>query len=212
MTLVVGVVIAILAVLLLAATALRFRKLRRDQALGRSAKIDRRLVTPPPSPYATSKGFRLLDGSVSDRQPSKPARPRLEPDHEYVFSDTQLPPYEMNNLAHLRHDEHWALSRSARRSRLSPAGMRALLIIVVVVVVLGIAAFYLNHHNHARSSGPTTTIAPPTTTSRPTSIGPPLNGTRLASASAAAPFMAITHGGTVAVIFNKSNGYHLISS
>ena len=157
MTLVIKVVLAVLIVVVFVAVGLRFWKLRRDQDRGRSTKIDRRLLSPPPSPYATSKGFRLLDDSSDSTQPSEPPRPRLEADHEYVFSETQLPPYDMGNPAPLRHDEHWALSRSARRGKLSAAGMRTLIIVLLIVLALIVAAFYLSHHDRTKGSGSSTT-------------------------------------------------------
>ncbi len=57
-------VIAVIVVLILAlGTFLRVRKLRRDEMRALSKPVERRLMTPPPSPYAPSKGFRLLDGA-----------------------------------------------------------------------------------------------------------------------------------------------------
>jgi hypothetical protein len=168
---VVLILIVVVAAIVLVGFGLRLRKLRRDDLRGRSAKIDRRLLTPPPSPYATSKGFRLLDGAAGESAPSAPPRPRLEPDHEYVFSDAQLPPYDMGNLARLRHDEHWALSRSARRSRFSSVAMRLLVIVGVIVLALALTTFYVMHHGPTKGSGPTTTTTiASTTTSRPTSM------------------------------------------
>jgi len=59
---IIGIVVA---VLLIAGTVLRIRKVRRDEMRELSRPLERRLVSPPPSPYAPSKGFRLLDGSAS---------------------------------------------------------------------------------------------------------------------------------------------------
>lgn len=175
MTLAIKIVLALLIVLVLVVVVLRIRKLRRDEHRVRPTKIDRRLLTPPPSPYSPSKGFRLLDGSDSEAPPAAPPRPRLEPDHEYVFSDTQLPPYDMRNLSDLRHDEHWALSRSARRARFSVAGMRTLVIIAVVIIALGIAVFYFSHPGKSKGSttSTTTTVPAPTTPKPSSSSGSP---------------------------------------
>jgi preprotein translocase subunit SecG len=160
-TLAIKIVLALLIVLALVVAVLRIRKLRRDEHHDSPTKIDRSLLTPPPSPYSPSKGFRLLDGSYSDAPHAAPPRPRLEPDHEYVFSDTQLPPYDVRNLSHLRHDEHWALSRAARRARFSLAGMRTLIVIAVVIIALGIAVFYFSHPGKSKGSTTTTTTTAP---------------------------------------------------
>jgi len=168
-TLVIKIVLALLIVLALVVAVLRIRKLRRDEHHGTATKIDRSLLTPPPSPYSPSKGFRLLDGSYSDVPHAAPPRPRLEPDHEYVFSDTQLPPYDIRNLSHLRHDEHWALSRAGRRARFSLAGIRTLIVIAVVIIALGIAVFYIGHPGKSKGSTTTTTTSVPGSSSGPPS-------------------------------------------
>lgn len=174
MTLLIEILAAVLVAAALVAVGLRFRKLRRDELLGRSAKIDRRLLAPPPSPYATSKGFRLLDGTANDPLPtssSTPPRPRLEADHDYVFSDAQLPPYDVGNLARLRHDEQWALTRSARRTNLSTSVLRTLVIAGLLVLVLIVVAYYLTKHNKPSNATTTTSTVARTTTSRPSSLG-----------------------------------------
>lgn len=168
--LVVKILVAVLVLAVAAVLVLRMRKIGRDRSRVHAVRIDRRLLSPPPSPYTPSKGFRLLDGSSPDgtSEPtvrSEPARPRLEPDHDYVFSDAQLPAYDVVNLAHLRHDEHWALSRSARRGGLSPSGIRVLVIVVVVAVAVLIGTFYLNQHSTTKPTVSTTTQPVSTTTS-----------------------------------------------
>jgi hypothetical protein len=184
--LVVKIVLAILVVLVLAAAVLRIRKLRRDEFRGQAVKIDKRLMTPPPSPYATSKGFRLLDGSAPQvSEHPQPSRPRLEPERDYVFSDAQLPPYEISNLARLRHDESWALSRSARRAHFSVAGLRMIALAVLVIAVAVVAIVLIGHHakghgvtTSTSTSTTTSTTSSTTTTTPPTSSGlrAPTNG------------------------------------
>ncbi len=186
MVLIVKIVLAILVVLVLAAAVLRIRKLRRDEFRGQAVKIDKRLMTPPPSPYATSKGFRLLDGSAPQvSEHPQPSRPRLEPERDYVFSDAQLPPYEMSNLARLRHDESWALSRSARRARFSVAGLRMIAVAVLVITVAVVAIVLIGHRakghgvtTSTSTSTSTSTTSSTTTTTPPTSSGlrAPTNG------------------------------------
>src|ERR1017187_1940348 len=86
------IVIAVIVVLVALGVTLRLRKLRRDEMRKIAARVDRRLMVPPPSPYTPSKGFRLLDGPVNSDVRPEPPRPRLEPDRDYVFSESQLPP------------------------------------------------------------------------------------------------------------------------
>jgi hypothetical protein len=182
-TLAIKIILALVVVTVASGSVLRIRKLRRDRSRGRSTKIDRRLMTPPPSPYSPSKGFRLLDGAQDNTAHSQPPRPRLEPDHEYVFSDAQLPPYDLSNLAHLRHDEHWALSRSARRAKFSVAGIRTALIVAVIVIVLGVVAFYVLHPGHSKSPTTSTTTPTSTTTKSSSSIGAPVGASYVIAAA-----------------------------
>jgi hypothetical protein len=179
MNLLIKVVAIVAVVLILAVAALRVRKLRRDEMRELSRPVERRLMTPPPSPYAPSKGFRLLDGPVDPTKRSEPLRPRLEPDREYVFSETQMPTYDDVRPTQLRHNESWALNRSARRSSLRYSGLRVVAIALVAAVVVGFVGYYIQH-GPAKAKGPgststtTTTRAPTTTTSMtwPTSFSP----------------------------------------
>ena len=49
---------------------------------------DRRLVTPPPSPYEPSKGFRLLDEPASRSSDPRCSDHVSTPTRHYVFSDS----------------------------------------------------------------------------------------------------------------------------
>ena len=116
MTLTLKIVLGVVVLIALSVAVLRIRKLRRDEQHYRFSRAERRLLTPPPSPYTPSKGFRLLDGELPVPARPEPSRPRLEPEHDYVFSEAQLPPLAESTLAASRHDTQWALSRSGHRS------------------------------------------------------------------------------------------------
>ncbi len=161
MSLTLYVVVAVVVALGLIAVALRLRKLRRDEIRRIANRVDRRLVEPPPSPYTPSRGFRLLDGPLNSPDRPEPPRPRLEPNHEYVFSESQIASYQESVSPLGRHDERWALSKSMNRSRFSSVGVRFSLIVLVVVVVGIVALYYVErgHHPHAGTTTTTTTLA-----------------------------------------------------
>ena len=167
---------AVIVVLILVVATLRVRKLRRDEMRELSKPVERRLMTPPPSPYAPSKGFRLLDGPIEPARRAEPARPRLETDREYVFSETQMPSYGEVRPSPMRHNENWALSRSAR-SNLRFAGLRIGAIVLVLAIVAGFVGYYVQRGAPGASTTTTTSIVPTTTTTlrwpttfRPTSM------------------------------------------
>jgi hypothetical protein len=145
MALALKIVILVVVILVVGVAALRIRKLRRDEIRELSRPVERRLMSPPPSPYAPSKGFRLLDGPVDPTRRPEPLRPRLEADREYVFSETQMPGDGEVVPSHLRHNEKWALSKSARRSA-SFTGLRVGIVALVVVVAVCVIALYLQQH------------------------------------------------------------------
>jgi hypothetical protein len=155
-TLALKIVVLVVVVLVVTIATLRIRKLRRDEIRELSQPVERRLVSPPPSPYAPSKGFRLLDGPIEESQRPQPARPRLEADRDYVFSETQMPGDESIVPSHFRHNEQWALSKSARRSA-SMTGLRVAVIAIIIVVLLGAVAVYLQHRDSPGTKPPTTT-------------------------------------------------------
>jgi hypothetical protein len=156
------IVIAVVVLLVVATAALRIRKLRRDELRETARPVERRLMSPPPSPYAPSKGFRLLDGPLEEKIRPEPSRPRLESDREYVFSESQMSGDGEVVPTPLRHNEKWALSKSARHST-SFTGLRVAVIAVVVVVLVGGFGIYLQHRD-AKNSPTTTTTRPPSTT------------------------------------------------
>ncbi len=157
MSLTLYVVVAVVVALGLIAVALRLRKLRRDEIRRIANRVDRRLVEPPPSPYTPSRGFRLLDGPLNSPDRPEPPRPRLEPNHEYVFSESQIASYQESVSPLGRHDERWALSKSMNRSRFSSVGVRFSLIVLVVVVVGIVALYYVERGRHPHAGTTTTT-------------------------------------------------------
>jgi hypothetical protein len=168
MALAIKVAIVVVVVLVVAVAALRIRKLRRDEIRELSRPVERRLMIPPPSPYAPSKGFRLLDGPLDSSRRPEPLRPRLETDREYVFSESQMPSELDVVPTHLRHNERWALSKSARRPA-SITGLRVGIIAAVVIVVVGGVGLYLQHrHPNNAPSATTTSTKPPATTTTTT--------------------------------------------
>ncbi|HUY43603.1 MAG TPA: hypothetical protein VMU98_07565 [Acidimicrobiales bacterium] len=163
-------VLAVVALVLLSGiVVLRVRKVRRDQTRELSRSVERRLVSPPPSPYAPSKGFRLLDGQDPGSVRPAPARPRLDPQRNYVFSDTSPQGHDDVIPTMSRHDQEWLLQRSSSRSTLFGVGSVALIILVVVFVV---AAVVLYDHRHPGTKPPvgstTTTTSTSTTTTTST--------------------------------------------
>jgi hypothetical protein len=176
----VKVALVVILALLLIVVALRMRKLRRDDMRELEKRTDPRLVVPPPSPYLPSRGFRLLDETDSPAAPRVPVRPRLEPDRKYVFSDFHPAQLDVNPLQTARHDDEWALSRSASRSSLSLRGARLLVVVVVVLLVLGFVGYYarnraLHGPTHATTTV-TTTKSHPTSTTLPTTTSIPAAG------------------------------------
>ena len=159
MTVAIEVVVAILVAGLLAAGLLRWRKVRRDE---RRLSDTGTLIGPPPSPYQTAKGFRLLDGETPPEH-HEPAPLRLESLREYVFGETTPIEEEEVSIGPHRHDVQWALDRSAHRSPLVYRRRVVLVIVVVVVVIVG--AFLLVHHQW--SSGPAKSGEPAARTGAP---------------------------------------------
>jgi hypothetical protein len=157
MSLILIVTIVVVVALVLVTVALRLRKLRRDEIRKIANRVDRRLVEPPPSPYTPSRGFRLLDGPVNLPDRPQPPRPRLEPDHQYVFSESQIASYQESVSPLGRHDERWALSKSMNRSRFSSIGVRFSVIVLVVLVVGIMTLYYVQRFRHPHSSTTTTT-------------------------------------------------------
>ncbi len=165
MALAVKIIIVLIVVVVVAIAALRIRKLRRDEIRELSQPVERRLMSPPPSPYAPSKGFRLLDGPLDSTRRPEPLRPRLESDRDYVFSESQMPGDGEVVPSHLRHNEKWALSKSARRST-SYSGLRVAIIALIVIAVAGAIGIYLQRGPSKSGSTTTTTTtrSPRTTT------------------------------------------------
>lgn len=207
MSLVIKIVLVIVALIALGAAVLRIRKLRRDEQRHRFSRVDRRLMTPPPSPYTPSKGFRLLDGELPVPARPEPSRPRLEPEHEYVFSEAQLPPLEESALAASRHDTQWALSRSGHRPMNATSGTRVGLAVVVLVLVIGSVGFYVQHHRAKASTPRVTTTSTTlrnsstTTTTWPASFVPTSSSGNNASYSVPATSYKVTVNGVAGAVW-----------
>jgi hypothetical protein len=152
------VVIGVAVVLVIVTVVLRLRKLRRDEMRKIASRVERRLMTPPPSPYTPSKGFRLLDGPINpDGTRPEPPRPRLETDRDYVFSESQLPSYQESVLPLGRRDTKWALSKSGRPGRFATFGSRLGLIFLVILIVAVVGIYYAKHGNPPKITTTTTT-------------------------------------------------------
>jgi hypothetical protein len=165
---IIGIVVA---VLLIAGTVLRIRKVRRDESRELSRPLERRLVSPPPSPYATSKGFRLLDGSGEPVTRPPLERPRLDPGRQYVFSDSANS--EESSALHARHNDDWFLSRSSHRSAGSLVARSVIIVLAIAVVVAIIVTYAVGHHGPKSSTTTTTTTTtrpPATTTTVPSAL------------------------------------------
>ena len=167
MSLALKIVPVIIVLMVVAIAALRIRKLRRDEIRALSRPVERRLMSPPPSPYAPSKGFRLLDGPLDATRRPEPPRPRLEADRDYVFSETQMPVGVDVVSTQLRHNQEWALSRSARRPA-TYTGLRVAVIVVALVLVVGAVGYYLQRGTPKAPTATTTTTTTTTTHPRAT--------------------------------------------
>lgn len=181
MIIAVEIVAVVVVVLVAAVVLLRFRKLHRDGERERSRTVDRRLMTPPPSPYATSKGFRLIDETGQSVPRREPARPRLEPDREYIFSDNQVSPLDLPAQSASRQRDNWALSRSAHRPKVHVTTSRIAAAVVVIAIIAGAGAYGVSrlakHHGASTPSTSTTTsVRSITTTIFPKTFSPVATG------------------------------------
>jgi hypothetical protein len=156
------IVAGVVVGLLLVGTFLRIRKLRRDEMRELSRPVERRLFSPPPSPYAPSKGFRLLDesGQPITRPPIE--RPRLDPNRRYVFNELSGAS-EDTISSHTRHNDDWFLSRSSQRSTVSRV-LRGLAVFVVIALVATTVATYYVDHRSPKKKDSATTLTTTTTT------------------------------------------------
>lgn len=196
------IVLVIVVVLILAVVGLRARKLRGDEQRDRFQKLDRRLVSPPPSPYRTSKGFRLLDGTPDELMRPAPPRPRLEPDQRYVFSDSQLAPPEEHAQAQARRDAQWALDRAGRRSR--SMGSMTLVVVAVLVVVATVGVGYALRHKSSKvpvSATTTSTTTLATTTTWPAVFTPSATSGTSATYAVPSASYAVTVTGVAGAVW-----------
>jgi multisubunit Na+/H+ antiporter MnhB subunit len=141
-------------VLVIIAGAIWWRRSSHD---ARHDARDSHLLTPPPSPYAPSQGFRLVDGESAPAPATRPtpARPRLDA-RDYVFGDAS--PTGEDSLVAMRHGSNWALERTARRRRRKWRSRQWMRLGVVVLVVALAAGYALQRGRTATTT--TTTTAP----------------------------------------------------
>lgn len=158
MTLALEIAAAVVVALVLGAAVLRVRKLHRDEMRELSRPVERRLISPPPSPYAPSKGFRLIDddGEPLHRPPVE--RPRLDPERHYVFSESTSAADDVVS-AQRRHNDEWFLSRSSHRSAVSIMLRRAVVALLVALIVAVVVTYYLDHRSSPPSGTTTTTTS-----------------------------------------------------
>ncbi|MEO9180271.1 MAG: hypothetical protein ABI298_01320 [Acidimicrobiales bacterium] len=190
MALTLKVIILIVALLIIGVVILRIRKLRRDEIRELSRPVERRLVSPPPSPYTPSKGFRLLDGPIEPTRRLEPMRPRLETDRDYVFSETQMSGAEEVVPSQHRHNEEWALSKSARRSA-SNTGVRVGVIALVIVALIGAVGLYLQQHDTKNPPATTTTVKK--TSSTTTTVATPASFSAFSTSDQSATYRVQTN-------------------
>jgi hypothetical protein len=152
----------LIVALLLVGTFLRIRKLRRDEMRELSRPVERRLFSPPPSPYAPSKGFRLLDESGQPLTRPPIERPRLDPNRRYVFNELSGA-NEDTIASHTRHNDDWFLSRSSQRSTISRVLRGLAVFVVIALVVATVATYYVDHRSPKKKKVTTTTTTFPLT-------------------------------------------------
>jgi hypothetical protein len=173
MTLALKIAALVIVLLVLVVASLRFRKLRRDLSRESSIPLERRLVAPPPSPYAPSKGFRLLDAAGEPLVRPPVERPRLDPERRYVFNDSPSNDEEIAS-SRVRHNDDWFLSRSSHRSASSIASRRVGVTLLVVAIVASLVAYYVIHHAKVTPTSSatitTTTLATTSTTTTTTTV------------------------------------------
>jgi hypothetical protein len=174
MKLALATVAVVIVALVLTVAALRFRKLRRDESRNLAKTPERRLVVPPPSPYAPSKGFRLIDaaGEAINRPPVE--RPRLDAERPYVFNDSAVADEDFTP-SRARHNDDWFLSRSSHRSAGSIMSRRVSIAVLAIVIAAALVAYYVSHQSKtppkaAASNATTTSSATNATTTTTTTV------------------------------------------
>ena len=157
MNILVTIVVVLAVVVAAGVVALRWRKVRHDE-LERASRRDPHLLSPPPSPYTPSQGFRLVDGETPTPTPTRspPPRPRLD-ERDYVFGDVGGSFDEQLHAA--RHDSHWALERMTRHRRRRWRSRQWMRLGVVVLVIV-LAAGYVLQRGHGAGPASTTTTWP----------------------------------------------------
>ncbi|HET8991290.1 MAG TPA: hypothetical protein VFN59_09355 [Acidimicrobiales bacterium] len=151
MTIALVAVVTVVVVVVLGALVARVRRVRHGDATAPAGPVEGRLVTPPPSPYETSRGFRLLGPGESPHPRGPTARPRLDPERSYVFSDA-VAPEEVVPTAR-RHDEAWFLAHSTRRSGAVRWATALLALAVAAALVAAVVAYYLHHGSGGPAHG-----------------------------------------------------------
>ncbi|MEI8127291.1 MAG: hypothetical protein WCG86_05675 [Actinomycetota bacterium] len=154
----------------IAVAGLRWRKIRNDdiRAISRN-NVSR--SSPPVAPYEVSTGIRLLGANERvTTEHTAPARPRLDPDRDYVFSENTISDIEALEPARARHNAQWALERSSRRGHLEPGNGRVLALVALTLIVLIVIGAMLQHDSAHVKSATTTSARTPTTVGWPAAL------------------------------------------
>jgi hypothetical protein len=150
--------VLLVVVALSLAASLRIRKFRHDRAGDLSSSDDRHLLEPPPSPYEPSKGFRLVDDTGEPLTRPPVSKPRLDPDRQYVFTDTSSASEDIVSSP-LRHNDRWFLAQYSRRSPASKLMRRSVIVVLILLVVLILVAYYMNRHTPSGLAGSGSSVA-----------------------------------------------------
>lgn len=152
------IVLVLIAIVVVAVGALRWRKLRHDEL---NQRLHHDSPSAPPAPYEVSRGVRLLDEGDVPHTRAEPLRPRLDPERQYIFSDVGPAEAPSSTFARSKHNDRWALERSFHGPRVTAGSGRVIAIVVVALAILiGIGAVL----QHSGTPGPTTTTTVSSTT------------------------------------------------
>ncbi len=141
------ILLGFVAVLFLAGTALRIRKLRRDKRMRESIGVDPRPRITPASTPERAKSFRFLR---ENEEPSETIieLPRIEPVRRRIFEDgDDSEDFYPQPAKRGRRDNDWLLNRSRHRS--DPLRLVKILIVTGVVLAAGSGVVYYVLHQHS---------------------------------------------------------------
>jgi hypothetical protein len=95
-------------------------------------------------------------------------RPRLDPERQYVFSDSASG--EEPSALHARHNDDWFLSRSSHRSTASLVARSVAVVVAAALVVVVVVTYYVDRKPGKNASSTTTTTTRPRTTTTTTTL------------------------------------------